>query len=514
MAGYALPGSQRQLPPGVRAAGSAEAAEQCRVSVVMRRPTGELPGQHLTREEFARRFGARPEDVAAVRKFAAANRLAVAQADAARGIVVLSGPVAAFNVAFGVLLQRFEHPTGVFRGRTGPVHLSDELKDSVVAVLGLDNRPAAQPYVRHRSQHDGMRAATGASAGFDPRAVAELYGFPPGNGVGQCIGLIELGGGYRMSDLQAYFTGLGITPLPNVTFVSVDGATNAPTGDPNGPDAEVMLDIEMVGAIAPAAKIVVYFAPNTDAGFLDALSTAVHDTVNRPSVISISWGGPEASWTMQAVAAFDAALAAAAAMGITVCVATGDSGSSDADSDGTDHVDFPASSSHALACGGTRLLARGGAISGEAVWNDGAANGAGGGGVSGCFALPPWQAGLNVTRQGRTGKLTMRGVPDVSGNADPETGYTVRVDGTETVLGGTSAVAPLWAGLIARINATRGRAVGFVNPALYRAPGALRDIAVGNNGDYDATVGWDACTGLGSPNGMQAALVLEAPSVV
>ena len=177
-------------------------------------------------------------------------------------------------------------------------------------------------------------------------------------------------------------------------------------------------------------------------------------------------------------------------------------------------MDFPASSSHVLACGGTRLLARGGAISGEAVWNDGAANGAGGGGVSGCFALPPWQAGLNVTRQGRTGKLTMRGVPDVSGNADPETGYTVRVDGTETVLGGTSAVAPLWAGLIARINATRGRAVGFVNPALYRAPGALRDIAVGNNGDYDATVGWDACTGLGSPNGMQAALVLEAPSVV
>ncbi|HUN42722.1 MAG TPA: S53 family peptidase [Acetobacteraceae bacterium] len=507
MAGHALPGSERQLPRGARAVGNADPTEHCQVSVVLRRTAGTLPEHHLTREDFARTFSAPPADVAAVRSFAAANRLAVAQANAARGTVVLSGPVAAFNAAFGVTMQRVEHAGGVFRGRTGSVSVPDALRNSTVAVLGLDNRPVARPHVRHRSA-SGRASAAGDS--FDPRIVAYLYDFPPGNGAGECIGLIELGGGYRNSDLQAYFSGLGISPEPNVTFVSVDGATNAPTGDPNGPDSEVMLDIEVAGAIAPGAKIIVYFAPNTDAGFLDALTTAVHDTVNRPSVISISWGAPEADWTMQAIAAFDAALAAAAAMGITVCVSSGDDGSSDGATDGADHVDFPASSLHVLACGGTRLLTRGGAITGETAWNDGLNGGATGGGISSFFAVPPWQAGLRVTTLGQAGTLQMRGIPDVSGNADPETGYAIRVDGTQVVVGGTSAVAPLWAGLIARINAGKGRSVGLVNPLLYRAPGALRDVAQGTNGTYDATAGWDACTGLGSPNGLQAALVLEA----
>ena len=509
MAGHALPGSDRQLPRGARAMGIADPAEPCQVSMVLRRTTGSLPSGHLTREDFARAFSAHPADIAAVRSFAAANRLTVTQADAARGTVRLSGPAAAFNAAFGVTLQRVEHPAGSFRGRTGPVHLPESLKDSAVAVLGLDNRPVARPHFRHLATPGSAHATAG---GFDPRTVAALYGFPPGTGAGQCIALIELGGGYRASDLQAYFSGLGISPAPNVSFVSVDGATNAPTGDPNGPDAEVLLDIEIAGAIAPGAKIVAYFAPNTDAGFLDALTTAVHDPVNRPSVISISWGGPEAAWTMQAIAAFDAALAAAAAMGITVCVSAGDSGSGDGDEDGADHVDFPASSPHVLACGGTRLLTRGGAISGEVAWNEGANGGATGGGISSCFAVPSWQTGLRVTRLGQTRVLPMRGVPDVSGNADPETGYAIRVDGAAAVVGGTSAVAPLWAGLIARINATKGRSAGFVNPLLYRAPGSLRDIAQGSNGAYNATVGWDACTGLGSPNGMQAGLVLEAAS--
>ena len=507
MADHALSGSERQLPRGARAVGNADPAERCQVSVVLRRTAGTVAARHLTREDFARAFSARPADIAAVRSFAAASRLTVSQADAARGTVVLSGPVAAFNAAFGVTLQRVEHPNGAFRGRTGPVRLPDTLKDSVVAVLGLDNRPVARPHIRPRSSSGQVSAA---AAGFDPRVVASLYGFPPGTAAGECIGLIELGGGYRNADLTAYFSGLGISPAPNVSFVPVDGATNAPTGDPGGPDAEVMLDIEIAGSIAPGAKIVVYFAPNTDAGFLDALTTAIHDTVNRPSVISISWGGPEAAWTTQAIAAFDAALAAAAAMGITVCVSSGDSGSNDGDDDGGDHVDFPASSPHVLACGGTRLLTRGGAIAGETAWNNGTDGGATGGGLSTCFAVPPWQAGLRVTRLGQTGTLRMRGVPDVSGNADPETGYAIRVDGSETVVGGTSAVAPLWAGLIARINAGKGRSAGFVNSLLYRATGSLRDVAEGSNGTYDATVGWDACTGLGSPNGMQASVVLDA----
>jgi kumamolisin len=267
-----------------------------------------------------------------------------------------------------------------------------------------------------------------------------------------------------------------------------------------------MLDIEVAGAIAPGAKIVVYFAPNTDAGFLDAIAAAIHDTTNKPSVISISWGGPEANWTAQAMTAFDQAFQAAAAMGITVCVASGDNGSDDGVGDGADHVDFPASSPFALACGGTNLRASDTSITQEKVWNEGPGNGATGGGVSGFFALPPYQEGLQVRKtSGATQALAMRGVPDVCGDADPATGYDVRVDGQNTVIGGTSAVAPLWAGLIARINAAKARRAGFINPHLYVNASALHDITQGNNGDFAAETGWDACTGLGSPNGQKVA---------
>jgi len=291
--------------------------------------------------------------------------------------------------------------------------------------------------------------------------------------------------------------------------VSVDHGKNHPTGNPDGPDGEVMLDIEVVGAIAPQAHIAVYFAGNTDAGFLDAITTAIHDTTNKPSVISISWGGPESSWTQQSMTAFDSAFQDAATMGITVCVASGDSGSSDGVTDGANHVDFPASSPNVLACGGTNLQIANNATAAETVWNDGAQGGAGGGGVSSFFPLPAWQDGLQATlTAGGTSALTNRGVPDVSGDADPETGYTVRIDGTATVIGGTSAVAPLWAGLIARINATNGTPAGFINPRLYATPSALNDITQGNNGAYAASPGWDACTGLGSPNGAQVAAVL------
>jgi kumamolisin len=270
-----------------------------------------------------------------------------------------------------------------------------------------------------------------------------------------------------------------------------------------------MLDIEVAGAIAPAASIAVYFAPNTDAGFLDAVTTAIHDEVRKPSVVSISWGGPESTWTQQAMSTMDQAFQAAAAMGITVCVAAGDSGSTDGVSDGGNHVDFPASSSNALACGGTSLQASGTTIVEEVVWNDGdPANGAGGGGVSTFFALPSWQQGLDATdAEGTSSPLSMRGVPDVSADADPQTGYNVLVDGTTAVYGGTSAVAPLWAGLIARINALNGRTAGWINPAIYGQPSTLHDITQGNNGGFAASPGWDACTGLGSPDGAKVAAI-------
>jgi kumamolisin len=507
MTRIALKGSERVAVPGARVVAPADPDERLEVSLLLRRraphelsarvvalASGKSVAPHLSREEFAQRHGAESSDLAAVRAFAASSRLAIVQEHAGRRTVVLSGTVAQFSAAFNVQLQQMQHDGGSYRGRTGSIELPESLDGIVEAVLGLDNRAQASPHFR-------IRPAASAAASFTPPQVASLYDFPSGSGSGESLAVIELGGGYRPADLDAYFKSLGLT-TPLVTAVSVDHLQNTPTGDANGPDGEVMLDIEVIGAIAPQAKIAVYFAPNTDAGFLDAITTAIHDTTNQPSVISISWGGAESTWTSQAMTAMDEAFQAAAALGITVCVASGDNGSSDAVSDGGDHVDFPASSPFVLACGGTRLKADASAISGELVWNDGASGGASGGGVSTFFATPSWQAALSAARtQGNPSPLTRRGVPDVAGNADPGTGYQVRVDGADSVFGGTSAVAPLWAALIARINQASGKSAGFVNPRLYQSPQALRDITSGNNGDFAAAAGWDACTGLGSPNG-------------
>ena len=507
MASIPLTGSERVALPGARVLAPADPTERLEVSVIVRRSaadefraraaelaSGGAGRPTLSREEFAQRHGAAPADLAAVRAFAAAHGLHVVQEHAARCTVVLSGTVAQFNAAFQVQLQRMQHDTCSYRGRTGPIALPAELSGVVEAVLGLDSRPQAAAHFR-------IRPAASTASSFTPPQVASLYAFPNGTGSGECVGLIELGGGFRPADLDAYFKSLGLTS-PTVTAVSVDHAQNAPSGDANGPDGEVMLDIEVVGAIAPQAKIAVYFAPNTDAGFLDAITTAIHDTTNKPSVISISWGSAESTWTSQAMTAMDNAFQAAATLGLSVCVAAGDNGSSDGVTDGADHVDFPASSSFALACGGTSLSASLSAIDSEVVWNDGANGGATGGGISAVFARPVWQADLNaVETQGKSVALTERGVPDVAGNADPETGYAVRVDGSASVIGGTSAVAPLWAALIARINALTGKPAGYLNPQLYKNPQALRDITSGNNGDFAAASGWDACTGLGSPNG-------------
>jgi kumamolisin len=305
--------------------------------------------------------------------------------------------------------------------------------------------------------------------------------------------------------------------------VGVDGGANKPGPDPNA-DGEVMLDIEVTGAVAPGAKIAVYFAPNTDQGFIDAVTTAVHDTVRKPSVISISWGAQEEAWTQQSLTAFDQALQDAAAMGVTVCCAAGDDGSSDirdaSQRDGKPHVDFPAASPFALACGGTKLLGTGTTISSEVVWNEG--DSGTGGGVSNQFARPAYQAHASVPKspKGKTG----RGVPDIAGDADPNTGYQVRlVGGQNAVIGGTSAVAPLWAGLVALLNqklTTLGKPViGFCNPFLYtslsQSAAALHDITQGNNdieglGKYKAKKGWDPCTGLGTPDGEKLLAALSS----
>jgi kumamolisin len=227
-------------------------------------------------------------------------------------------------------------------------------------------------------------------------------------------------------------------------------------------------------------------------------------------VVSISWGQSEDQWSQQTRNSLDAAFADAAALGVTVTVAAGDNGSSDDPSGGTGvHCDFPASSPHALACGGTKLTGDTSTytITSEVVWNELAnKEGAGGGGVSDVFPVPPWQANAGVPPIAG-GTATGRGVPDVAGNADPVTGYLVVVDGKQQPIGGTSAVAPLWAGLLARLSQATGKKFGLLQPLIYAgvspggpAPG-FNDIVSGNNGAYKAGPGWDACTGLGSPNG-------------
>jgi kumamolisin len=514
MSEYPLAGSERRALAGAQPTGPADANETVDVTVLVRRQAAAdfermasdaaaTRGTHLSRDEFAKRFGADPQDIAKVQAFARQYGLRVVEESAARRMVRLSGTVAQLQNAFGVELKTFAYEQGSYRGRTGAVHLPDELRNVVETVLGLDNRPQAAAHFRLRRPGRVVVARDqAASSTFDPTQVASLYDFPNGQATGQCIALIELGGGFKQEDIQAYFSGLQLA-VPTVVAVPVDAGSNSPTGDPNGPDVEVMLDIEVAGAVATGARIAVYFAPNTDAGFLDAVTAATHDATNKPSVISISWGSSESNWTQQALTAFDSAFKAATILGITVTVATGDNGSSDAVQGGANHVDFPASSSFALACGGTTLRASGDAITSETVWNDTAEyEGATGGGASTVFPLPSWQQNLSVTlAQGQKAALTKRGVPDVSGDADPETGYNVRVDGSNTVVGGTSAVAPLWAGLIALINAAGESTVGFLNATLYGDPAACRDITTGNNGAYYASPGWDACTGLGSPIG-------------
>jgi len=485
-----------------------------------------LPRQrrYLSREAFRQRFAADPADIGKVKTFAAENGLEVVESLPTHRTVRLAGTVRAFNAAFEVELRKSEGPRASYRVRTGAISIPAALKRIIVGVHGLDNRPVARPHVRH---HD--KPAKERKHSLEIRDVARLYNFPPGlTGKGQCIALIELnvmhddkvlGTGYRLADLRAYFKRLNIKP-PTVVPVAVAGGANR-TGARDG-DIEAALDLQVAAAIAPEAKIVVYFAPRTTKGFIAAVKAAVHDDRHCPSVIAISWGQPEDAHgdvKAQFMEALDEAFREAAAMGITVCCSSGDDGSADMDPDEEiwdeePHVDFPASSPFVLACGGTKLTVAREKIAREVVWNEGRKKGAGGGGVSTYFGHPPYQrtAGVPRSPKGPPG----RGVPDVAGNADPLSGYRIVVKGQHKSFGGTSAVAPLMAGLLALINQrlveTTGKTVGFINPLLYAkaAKAVFRDITSGHNdntgklrGKYGARRGWDACSGLGVPDGQR-----------
>jgi kumamolisin len=506
-----LQGTEHISPPGVRAIGPSDPHQTIEISVVLKNrkslPSAGEEKQTLNHNDFARTYGADPAQVDKIRQFARENNLQMLERgdEVLRRTITLAGPAAAMEKAFSVELTEFEYEDGSYRGFNGPVHMPEDCASFVSGVFGLDDRPVAQPRLRFRNHNRGF-GARGSGFGYTPTQLTKLYDFPhDASGSGQTIGLIELGGGYRTSDIRDYFQMLGLKP-PEVKSISVNHANNRPS-TPHSADSQVMLDIEMAAAAAPGCCIAVYFAPNTARGFQDAVSTAIHDQLHKPSVLSIGWGCSESTWTAQSMENFDLVAQEAAQLGITITVAAGDNSYDSAITDGRRHVDFPASCPHVLACGGTQLISASGAVKNEAAWNGGPQSGITGGGYSSVFARPAWQSGI--------ARESGRGVPDVAANADPETGCTILVDGQYEVVGGTSTAAPLWAGLVVLLNQKLNRRLGFVNPALYSIDRsrAFRDITVGSNGAYSSTYGWDPVTGLGTPMGAQLAQALQGVGV-
>jgi kumamolisin len=526
-----LRGSEREPNTDARVVG--KTAPETTLDVTVRvRPRQNVPLfyqdselEPMSREAWEDKYGADPSDIEKILQYASESNLKVEDTSLSQRRVLLSGTASAFTKAFQVDLKDYEFRGSRFRGRSGPVYVPESLEKLITGVFGLSDESFAKPHFRWEKA--AIHPTMGVSRAFTPVEIAQFYNFPSGlDGQGEVVGVIELAGGYRTEDLNTYFKEVGVSP-PKITEYQFPGGGRNEPGvkrvDRDSPNLEVMLDIEVIGAVAPGAKIVLYFAASTeDQSFLDVMTAAVHDTENRPSVICLGWGGPEASATSQFQRNFDQVLQEAGHLGITVCVAAGDNGSADFPLDkywdGKAHVDFPASSPFALSCGGTRIVGRN-QFREEVVWHFGANEGTGGG-VSRIFPLPDYQVHVGVPHAANPVGRMGRGVPDVAGNAAQESGYRVYCDGKwfpdltqdppSAPIGGTSAVAALWVGLIAILNQGLKRRVGFVNPSLYRLAQwceCFHDIVSGGNGDYQAGPGWDACTGLGVPNGR---LLLEA----
>jgi kumamolisin len=349
-------------------------------------------------------------------------------------------------------------------------------------------------------------AGDAARPGLPPAAIARLYGLPEDlDGAGQTVGIVAGGGGWLPDDL-AKATGRKI----DVVEVSTDGTTNLFGGGTTF-DIELALDLQVLAAIVPAARIIVYFCDDTQKGMAKAIEAAVADDVNRPSVLSVSWGSAEKYWKPGTDAApsprdrIQAALATARERKMTVVAAAGDQLAT-AGETRTANVLFPSSSPLVLACGGTnlRLSDDGGAIVSETVWKDGLIGT--GGGISDVFDVPDYQAKIALPPSFRDG-ARRRGVPDVAAAASASPGYRVVVDGQGLSKDGTSAATPLWAGIVALANAMRGQPLGLINPYLYANPSFCRRIISGNNKvddiGYEAGPDWNACCGLGAPVGAE-----------
>lgn len=556
-----LPGSTRAPVVRAKLEGKADAERLIKVSIYAKprmspaaaqaraaRGDALLPGKrrYLTRAQFDEAFGANPADLKKIADWATGNKLKVLETSVPKRLVLVEGLVRQFEEAFGIQLYVYSDAQGGgFRARHGDIHVPADLAGIIDGVFGLDTRKVGRPRLRRsrdaslpieaalretrsRDAHRSRAFAKTRGAFFPPQ-LAALYNYPPHlDGTGQNVAVFAFNGapdgdphgGYRLDALELYFEQVlgGVTPV--ITDVRVHGPGNEPGPDTKASDdagdstGEVMLDMCVVGALAPGAKMFVYFTEFTSQGWVDALHQAITDD-NDISVISISYGNPEddpdGAWTRMGLNVVNQAFAMAAARGITICCAAGDDGSSDAVAHGGAHVDFPASSPHVLGVGGTKLVARIGPplrIVREVVWNEERIDeGSTGGGVSAVFTRPDYQGAAGVPPSVNPPHVIGRGVPDVSAVADPETGVEVmHVNGRHLdAIGGTSASAPLWAALVARLNQGLKARCGFLNTVLYTkcAKGVLRDITSGNNGAYAAGRGWDACTGLGSPDGVK-----------
>jgi len=367
------------------------------------------------------------------------------------------------------------------------------LRAAVHSYLHVARRPNVKPYFKLPRTGPGPRAAAGGGPWNVPDLCA-AYNWPTGLTGGGVIAIVELGGGWVQSDMDQFFQGIG-QPTPQITDVSVDTTKNTPDPSPDSADGEVALDIEVAAAAYYAATgtpaaIRVYWAQDIAA----AVRAATHDGCD---VCSISWGADEANWPGQTGQDMEQAAADATAAGMIVFAASGDNDSSDGGPNPA-NVDLPASAPHVIGCGGTNKTA-----TTETVWNNTPGNPSGegtGGGFSTLFPLSDWQIGA----PNGPGRM----VPDVAADADPNTGYNIVVHGNQMAIGGTSAVAPLYAGLFAAF----GNKLGWVTPQLYLNQVCFNDITQGDNGQFRADRGPDPCTGLGSPIATKLAQLLTHPA--
>jgi kumamolisin len=523
-------GSDRVPLPGAVATGRTNLNAMVEVSVKVRRKQElpvltDRPASPMSREQLADSYGAAQSDIDAVKQAFAKFGLEAISEDKASRTVRFRGTADAMEKAYQVKLFNFAHTSGNYRGRTGPVHVPVEVQDIVTGVFGLDSRRVARPR-RNPVRKSMSHAGSVPSSWYLPSQLSAHYNFPPGDGKGQTVGLLEFGGGYFQADLKKFCSLAKIPTLPKVIPVSTDGT---PTDSQDGDEGEVMLDIEVVAGVCPKATIVVYFAKFTEQGWITAIDAAVHDTQNDPGVLSVSWGYAEDEdvWTRQAMKSVNDSLHEAAMIGMTVCVAAGDDGSSDGILDGKAHADFPSSSPYVVAVGGTTIVVNGGNKT-DIVWKEGDGlradnGGSGGGGVSSVFDRPDWQKDLTV-KSVNPGAIVGRCLPDISANADwTASPYLLVVDGKSEPNGGTSAAAPLVASLFTLINGTRpaDKRVGFVTPVLYKANGGdatigsvgCTDVQSGNIntdhlGGYAAGPGYDAASGWGTPDGTKLAQLI------